>query len=44
VATLRVTDDVEFLATTGLVLIEIARFFSSLAVFNPDRGALRSAV
>ena len=34
-----VTDDVEFLANYGAeLLIEIARFFSSLAVFNPDRG------
>jgi hypothetical protein len=34
-----VTNDIEFLASYGAeLLIEIARFFSSLAVFNPDRG------
>jgi trehalose/maltose hydrolase-like predicted phosphorylase len=34
-----VTDDLEFLANYGAeLLIEVARFFSSLAVFNPYRG------
>jgi trehalose/maltose hydrolase-like predicted phosphorylase len=34
-----VTDDVEFLGNYGAeLLIETARFFSSLAVFNPARG------
>jgi trehalose/maltose hydrolase-like predicted phosphorylase len=34
-----VTDDIEFLANYGAeLLVEIARLFSSLAVFNSDRG------
>jgi HAD superfamily hydrolase (TIGR01509 family) len=34
-----VTDDIEFLANYGAeLMVEIARFFSSLAVFNSDRG------